>query len=321
MGGSGSIMHGIRNPDRVAWVNSWVGVHVPAESPTFRSSYEGSYGQLGWNILYEDGITPAFSWFDDDWYLRNHLTDETPFISFSNGKNDSAIGWSQAVKFLRALQDTKRPFTFDFGMSGHNQRALNPPNIDGVRSESVNPIDIRTCDSLPAFNNCSLDDDPGNGDPADGDESGQINAYLYWETRNIVSYGSEWEMTIGLVQTAPSDSCTVSLTPRRANDFLVSAGESCSWTNTDIASGQVIQQGTVQADPSGLVTIDNLIVNQITRSGGGNRIRIVSGAVPNHPPVLAPVGSRSVQAGQQIQFTVEASDADGNPLQLSATGE
>lgn len=321
MGGSGSIMHGIRNPDRVAWVNSWVGVHVPAESPTFRSSYEGSYGQLGWNILFEDGITPAFSWFDDDWYLRNHLADETPFISFSNGKNDSGIGWSQAVKFLRALQDTKRPFTFDFGMSGHNQRALNPPNIDGVRSESVNPIDIRTCDSLPAFNNCSLDDDPGNGDPADGDESGQINAYLYWDTRNIVSYGSEWEMTIGLVQTAPSDSCTVSLTPRRANDFLVSAGESCSWTNTDIASGQVIQQGTVQADPSGLVTIDNLIVNQITRSGGGNRIRIVAGEIPNASPVLAPIGNRSVQAGQTIQITVYASDADGDPLQLSATGE
>ncbi len=128
-------------------------------------------------------------------------------------------------------------------------------------------------------------------------------------------------MTIGLVQTAPSDSCTVSLTPRRANDFLVSADESCSWTNTDIASGQVIQQGTVQADPNGLVTIDNLIVNQITRSGGGNRIRIVAGEMPNVAPVLAPIGSRSVQAGQQIQFTVEASDADGNPLQLSATGE
>ena len=40
----------------------------------------------------------------------------------------------------------------------------------------------------------------------------------------------------------------------------------------------------------------------------------------NTPPVLSPVGSRSVSAGQQIQITVQGSDADGDPLQYSATG-
>jgi hypothetical protein len=118
-------MYGIRNPDRIAWVYSWVGVHVPAESPTFRSSYQGVYGQLEWQIKYEDGVTPAFSFYDDDWYLRNHISDDTPFITFSNGKNDSGIGWSQAVKFVNALQDTKRPHIFYWGMGGHNQRTLN----------------------------------------------------------------------------------------------------------------------------------------------------------------------------------------------------
>ncbi|MDD4347600.1 MAG: hypothetical protein PHF70_00730 [Opitutales bacterium] len=42
---------------------------------------------------------------------------------------------------------------------------------------------------------------------------------------------------------------------------------------------------------------------------------------PNAAPVLAPIGSRSAPAGERLQFTVEATDADGNELQYSATGE
>ena len=41
----------------------------------------------------------------------------------------------------------------------------------------------------------------------------------------------------------------------------------------------------------------------------------------SHAPVLAPVGNRSIAAGQQIQLTVQGSDADDDTLQYSATGE
>lgn len=42
---------------------------------------------------------------------------------------------------------------------------------------------------------------------------------------------------------------------------------------------------------------------------------------PNASSVLAPVGNRSIPAGQPLQITVQGSDADGNTLQYSATGE
>jgi hypothetical protein len=322
MGGSGSVMYGIRNPDRIAWVYSWVGVHVPAESPTFRSSYQGVYGQLEWQIKYEDGVTPAFSFYDDDWYLRNHISDDTPFITFSNGKNDSGIGWSQAVKFVNALQDTKRPHIFYWGMGGHNQRTLNPPDINGNRSESLNPIDIRTDQSLPAFTNCSLDDDPGNGNTNNGDESGQINAYMFWKTDDIVDTQSRWEMTVGVVQTAPAQSCTVSLTPRRLQNFDPVPGKVYRWTNTSLSNNAQIQSGTVTCDSYGLLTINDLTVNRINSSGGGNRIVIYSddGTVPvNNPPVLAAIGARTVRAGETLTITVNASDPDqGDTLVYSA---
>lgn len=285
MGGSGSIMYGIRNPDRVAWVNSWVGVHVPAESPTFKSSYQTVYGQVEWQIKYEDGTTPAFNFFDDDWYLRNHISEDTPFITFSNGKNDGGIGWSQAVKFVNALQDTKRPHIFYWGMSGHNQRTLNPPDINGNRSESENPIDIRIDQSLPAFTNCSLDDNPGNGNEGNGDASGQINAYLFWKTEDIVDTPQRWEMTVGIVQTAPAQSCTVSLTPRRLQNFHPIPGKVYQWTNTSLSNHFQLQSGTVTCDENGLITIDNLTVNLINQSGGGNRIVITGdGTAPSITP-------------------------------------
>ena len=41
-------------------------------------------------------------------------------------------------------------------------------------------IDVRLDRSLPAFTNCSLDGNPGNGDPKDGDAEGQCNLYLLW---------------------------------------------------------------------------------------------------------------------------------------------
>jgi hypothetical protein len=40
----------------------------------------------------------------------------------------------------------------------------------------------------------------------------------------------------------------------------------------------------------------------------------------NTPPVLSPIGSRSIQVGQTLHFTIHSDDADGDALQYSATG-
>lgn len=66
----------------------------------------------------------------------------------------------------------------------------------------------------------------------------------------------------------------------------------------------------------------NGIPTRLRDAPAGDPAWIEGGSMPpNHAPVLAPVGSRSIPAGQQIQFTVQGTDADGNPLQYSATGE
>lgn len=262
MGGSGSVMLAIRHPQQIAWAIGWVGVHIPQQSPTFKNSYADVYGDPEWGIQFEDG-TPVWNYFNDAWYLRQHPERETPFITWSNGKNDGAIGWAQAVEFYRAMQETRHPHLFNWGQAGHAQRAVMPRTLE----QRIMPIDIRIDQSLPAFTRCSLDNRPGSGDPADGDPEGGVNLYLFWETTDIVDEPGAWEMTVGLTPAAPQDTCTVDLTARRLQHFKLQPGDTVKWTNT--SAGRVVQSGTATADQYGLLTLPELAVHKT-----GNRIRI-----------------------------------------------
>jgi pimeloyl-ACP methyl ester carboxylesterase len=261
MGGSGAPMLAIRHPDKIAWAIGWVGVHNPAGTPTFKGSYAAVYGEPEWGIKFEDG-TPVWDYFNDIWYLRQYPARETPFITWANGKDDYQIGWPQAVEFYKAMQETKRPHLFVWGQAGHSQRAMMPGNHDErqyhLSQQRIMTIDIRIDQSLPAFTRCSLDGNPGNGDPNDGDKEGAVNFYLYWETKDIVDEAAAWEMTVGLTGKAPKDACTVDLTPRRLQTFKVKPGEKVKWSNE--SGGAKMQSGEVTVDGNGLMTIEGLKV-------------------------------------------------------------
>ncbi len=264
MGGSGSPMLAIRYPERVAWAVSWVGVHIPALSPRFRSSYARVWGKPEWNVPFEDG-TPVWDYYNDAWFLRHYPNKEVGFLTFSNGKNDGGIGWQQAVDFYRALQETHRPHLFVWGQRGHGQRTIMPESL----AERVLPIDIRVDATLPAFTRCSLDDDPGNGDPDHGDPTGAVNRYLTWQTDDAVDRPDRWELTVRLVPKSPAPWCTVDITPRRCQQFHVAPGETIHWSNRQVTDRQVVQQGQATADRWGLITLP-----QVRVSTGGNRILI-----------------------------------------------
>ncbi len=270
MGGSGSLMMAIRYPELISWCRSWVGVHVPEKSPNFKSSYQSVYGKPEYGVLFEsfdpensDNGTPVWDYYNDVWYLDNHVEKSIGFLSFCNGKNDNAIGWEQAVDFVNALQRTRQPHLFIWGQGGHSQRTVLPKN----GSERHMVIDARNDQSLPAFTRCTLDNLYGNGDPEDGDSAGQVNRYLYWETDDLVDTVDQWEISVALMDTAPGESCQVDITPRRLQNFYVMPGVVVGYINIDVNSGEVVDSGEVMTDEYGLVTIPQTVVSQ-----GGNRI-------------------------------------------------
>ncbi|KKL66043.1 hypothetical protein LCGC14_2148930, partial [marine sediment metagenome] len=210
MGGSGAPMYAVRHGNRIAWCVAWVGVHVPEMSPTFAGSYRGNYGRRDPGITMADGKTSPWDYFSDVWWLTNNPKAETGYIMASNGKSDGGIGWPQAVKFARALQETRRPHLYNWGPGGHGTRTLIGANFD---------IDVRSDQTLPAFTNCTLDNNIGTATrrtkaevaaikqkliaqakaagknmekfkpqvtPFDGDESGAYNRFLSWRTDDVV---------------------------------------------------------------------------------------------------------------------------------------
>ena len=194
----------------------------------FKASYEEVYGKPEWGAKFEDG-TPVWEYLDDVQYMRRFPGRESGLIVFANGKNDHSIGWPQAVSFLRALQETRRPHVFAWGQASHGERAWMPGG-----DQRIMPFDIRNNQTLPAFTESSLDDNPGSGSPDDGDPGGQINRHLLWETKDIVDEEQEWGMTIGIFPNAPRSVATLSVTPRRCQKFKPQPGERVGWTNRSI---------------------------------------------------------------------------------------
>ncbi len=291
MGGGGALTYALRHPGAVAWASGWVGVHVPAESPHFLGSFEKCYGRLAWQLPHAAG-PPAFEVFDDANHLRRHPGIDAPLLCFGNGKDDGAIGWPQAVRYFRALQETRQPHVFHWDLGGHMVRATLPGR---GASGSYLPIDVRTDQSLPAFTACSLDEDPGTGreldepkryrtprgrtrlDRYDGDPQGHANRWLTWRTDDAADTPAAWGMTVSLLAKAPADECTVDVTPRRLQRFRTVPGADYAWTATD-AEGTIAQRGRVTADRWGLVTLPKVVVTK-----AGRRLRLEPSAGESNP--------------------------------------
>jgi len=197
------------------------------------------------------------------WVLANPGK-ELPYFHIHTGwgAHFTEMGWPPFPRFVRALIDTKRAFAMQ-------SRALSEAMRQGI-------IQLRRDQSVPAFGNCSLDDNIGEGDLLSGTPFGQINGYLVWESATIVDEPGLYAITVWLWGgdshgrgAAPLDSCTVDLTPRKCQRFKPKAGQRLTWTNIALSDGKETQAGRVAADKYGLVTIESLVVTK-----GKHRIAI-----------------------------------------------
>jgi len=240
------------------------------ERPDLYASIHG-YGQPGmtegfqcWNRARGVwGPPETYAGREDKWnpykrsrYDRYVLADprrETPFYNVYaiRSAHLTEMGWPALPRFWRAMIESRRPFVVHW-------RVRTPPAF-------------RRDQSVPAFGNCTLDDNPGNGDLRNGITfDAQINGYLSWDSETIVDAPNRWEMTVILDGQAPLNVCRVDLTPRKCQAFKAKAGEKFTWTCTALGQpakktdkpvpGKVLGRGTVEADKYGLVTIEQMLL-------------------------------------------------------------
>ena len=187
-------------------------------------------------------------------YVLKYPGRDVPFLicisgTGKDGGHTSEFGWQDDPRGWRALLQARQPFAAAWSGNSNHYAAFR--EFGRMQWEGT----------LPAFSNCSLDNNPGNGDPADGDYYGQINGWLLWEDQGQVDEPGRWEMSVYLAGECPRDGCTVDVTPRHCRRFKPKPGERFAWTNTT-ADGQRVASGEVMADQWGLVTIQSLAVTK-----------------------------------------------------------
>jgi len=251
--------YGIRHPELFPMM--WMAPYAVDYNQKWNPSRGSLDGRLGPRDLAKtvDG-NPAWDVFDINWYLRQDPGKDIPFwvhdVSGKESGHNVEYGWQDDAQGLSALRDTRQPHVARWG------GRISGEIINGLRK-------MKWTKSVPAFTNCSLDANPGNGDPADGDPWGQINGWLFWEFDTVVDEKDKWAMTVYLTADCPDPACTVDLTPRHCRKFQAEPGAAFAWTNASVAGGENVDSGEVRADKWGRVTL-----RQITVTKGRNRITI-----------------------------------------------
>lgn len=211
---------------------------------------------------------------------RNYPKVDFPVLFVWVGKKDNTAGWHEKVRFIKAMSESRHQvylFWMNFGHGAGEQRQPWDQrfNLDDLNKYRLNQ-------SYPALSNLSINDNPGEGNDllppnfqVTGEPTGTINGYVEWDAETVVDTENEYQITLrlnSLVDLFPDtkgiSSATVDITPRRLKQFRIVPLQTYSYLNRD-SSGQIVQQGTVQADSVGLLTVRQFLVRR-----GGSKLMI-----------------------------------------------
>jgi hypothetical protein len=153
-------------------------------------------------------------------------------------------GWGRGRgRFYSAMHKAGQPLVAHWAWGGRLQR---PDKYTGL----WRGLDIRRNTPVPAFANCSLDQE--------GEGSGNTNLSFSWKDLRDTPEG--FEVTI------LCRPCTFDMTPRRLQRFRIKPDQALAWTATPLPGRRgtkaTPQSGQVRADSDGVVTLRGLTIPQ-----------------------------------------------------------
>jgi S-formylglutathione hydrolase FrmB len=278
MGGIGSLLNSLVMPSKFAAIFVFVPVFDMAAGVPTNPAINSVINRL-WGT-YQTNLFTSESMSRNERLNTNHLLsinkhNSLPIIYSFCGKSDQTVGWPEKIVFYDSINVLKHGGFHFWSMGNHQQTIYSNPWQIAVLPPSISFFTrYRTNLSYPAFSNCSHNNNPGNGSPANGDSMGTINGYLEWND-DIVDSTYKWEITLktkNLVTIydtlyAP-DSCDADVTLRRLQRFNPAVGSRIEWTNTK--NNAVVQQGAFTYT-GGLISISDLKFYK-----SSNRLRMVN---------------------------------------------
>jgi hypothetical protein len=242
---SGDMLHfGLRHPE----IFSVMSFGTYTTTYDFRwapgsGSLPGLLGPKG--IKTVDG-EDAWSEYSAGWYVNRYPQRDVPLlICQSNVGKDTGhtaeFGWQDDPRGWGELNRARATYVASWSVDFSRELHEGLRRVDWTRT-------------IPAFSRGSLDNNPGNGDPTDGDFYGTINGWLLWDA-DSTDRPDKWEMTVYVISSGIREDCTVDITPRHCKAFKLKPGDKLRWTNTRLTDGTVVQSGDLTADQWGLATV------------------------------------------------------------------
>ena len=272
MGASAVLSWGMRYPSVLSGVYASKPLTNFSTSPLFQEELTRIWGSQTDNLpiintgphsediqSYEVGV---WDWMNHQQQLIERRADTFAYLMTSHGKQDTVTDWqTQGEPLVQAFSNANVGFSARYDDSS----AFAWGNFDSVVSSLFGlgtsgdfswryPLDL----SYPAIQNAS-------GSAVLMPSTAGIDSYnlnIEWATDHtpfdtgIVDQTDRYEIT--LRSTASEQ--TADITPRRTQQFSVSASDTCAWSTTNRNDSQLIATGVVTADIDSLVTVTDVSI-------------------------------------------------------------
>jgi hypothetical protein len=291
MGGAGSLGMAVHQPDLISAANMDIGRTLNYHDGSYDLKSNVHWGTLEMNVPTPEGIG-IYDYLNIGVYTNMFPGKDYPPMRMHHGKNDTTILWPWAAQFYGPANQARLGMWAYFDQATHTSAdpVLGFPEFINKRDfvsqqhqPQFNIFNFRTDQSYPAFSDFSLNDNPGDGDPSDGDERGAINRYTWWDPSSIVDSLSTYEVSVYLFDFCPEQFASVTITPRRLQNLYHEPGTVYTWENISSMDGSTLQNGTAFADDDGLVTLYGFLINRVPSA-----LRLTTTEVPNPTPTPTP---------------------------------
>ncbi len=263
-GASGSFFASLSYPGRIAAAS----MNVPKfdlsflHDPDTTNNYnEGMPGRLRFdtlcgtvpvNLLTNTGVL-TYDLLNGGWLAHQHK-DDVPLLFAVNGKRDTMVGWAEKIPYYDSVNTNRLGGAYFWDLRKHSGEG-------GHWKFSPDLFRYHRNVSFPAFSNCSVNNDPGDGHLESGDSVGTINGFLDWND-SISDDSAKYKIAVFMTDPptyygniAAPDSCFTDITLRRLQHFQVPANAVIFWNITH--NGLVIQQDSFSYT-GGLITLSKV---------------------------------------------------------------
>ena len=192
---------------------------------------------------------------------------DLPPIVMRVGRTDKSVTWVRKPDFMKMLQEQKQSLFAGWDNGGHSNAMRKtyegfPKWYDFTWYVDHFAVNM----SYPAFTCCSLDGNPGSGDPDDGDTAGFINRDFDWKIMEDAK--TQYEILIIMNRPEVKYPVTVNVTPRHYQQFKNSKKAEVYACNID-SDGKIIEKKNLVVK-GGLITYDKFAIT----SPAGNKLLI-----------------------------------------------